>query len=153
MKELIVTLTTGLNGKILFGVIIFIIFVYVPYLFFYLRKRRAKQETFEFENKDFIKVYLELDLVGTLTVYSINGEEPSLFYETTRQGFYLFPGKSKIGVQYHMAQIDAFSVTGYKNTNIKPKKLKVYAEKSRTYSLGYNINEDKYEFNEIKATL
>jgi len=151
MSELIETLTTGLNGKILFWIIVLILFVYIPYLLVFLRKRKEKQEIFEHDNKNAIKVYLELDIIGTLTVYSINDEEPTLFYETTRQGFYLFQGKSKIGVQYHWAEIDLFSVLDYKNFNIKPREIKIYAEKGKTYSLGYNINEDKYEFNEMDA--
>jgi len=150
MKELIETLTTGLNGKILFGFITFILFVYIPFLLVYLRKRKEKQEIFEHDNKDAIKVYLELDLIGTLTVYSINGEEPTHFYETTRQGFFLLQGEYKVGVQYHWSVIAPLSVLGYKNFNIAPKEINVCVEKGKTYSLGYNIDEDNYEFNEIK---
>jgi len=95
-----------------------LLFVYIPYLLIYLRKRKDKQAVFERNNKDAIKVYLELDIMGTLTVYSINDEEPTPFYEATRQGFYLFQGESKIGVQYHRAEIDKFAVIGYKNFNL-----------------------------------
>lgn len=149
MKELIETLTTGLNGKILFGFIVIILFVYIPYLLIYLRNRKEKQEIFEHDNKDAVKVYLELDLMGTLTVYSINGEEPTPFFELTRQGFYLFEGKYNIGVQYHWNRIDKFSVTGYKNFNIEPREINVCVEKDKIYSLGYNIKEDKYIFKEV----
>ena len=146
MKELIETLTTGLNGKILIGVIFLVLFVYVPYLLIYLRKRKDKQEIFEHNNRDAIKVYFEVDVVGTLTVFSINGEEPTFFYETARQGFYIFHGESEIGVQYHWAIINELSLTGYKNFNIEPREIKVYVEKGKTYSLGYSIIKDKYEF-------
>ena len=149
MKELIETLTTGLNGKILFGFIAFILFIYLPILLIRLRRRREKQEAFEHENRDAIRIYLEVDLVGTLTVYSINGEDPTPFYEATRRGFYLFHGVSRIGVQYHWALVSPISVTGYKNFNIDPREIEVYAEKGKTYSLGYSIKKDKYEFMEI----
>ena len=151
MEELIETLTTGLNGKILFWVIVLIFFVYVPFLLLHLRKRKDKQEVFEHHNKDAIKVYLEIDIVGTLTVYSINGEEPTPFYEPTRRGFYIFQGESKIGVQYHWAERDAFSLMDYRNFNIEPREINVHTEKGKTYSLGYNIDEDKYKFNEINV--
>jgi hypothetical protein len=148
MKELIETLTTGMNGKILFAFIALILFVYVPYLLITLRRRKEKQEIFEHSNKDAIKVYLELDFIGTLTVYSVNGKEPTPFYEPTRRGFFLFQGESTIGVQYHWARISPFRVMGYKNFNIEPKEITVHVEKGKTYSLGYNIDEDKYEFKE-----
>ncbi|MDR2037481.1 MAG: hypothetical protein LBQ60_06115 [Bacteroidales bacterium] len=151
MKELIETLTTGLNGRILFWVIFLILFVYIPFLLIHLRKRKEKQAIFEHDNKDAVKVYLKPDSMGTLTVYSINSKEPTPFYEITRQGFYLFQGEYTIGVQYHWAKTDAFSVTGYENFNIAPREITIYVEKGRTYSLGYNIDKDKYEFNEINT--
>lgn len=150
MKELIETLTTGTNGRVLFCVAALILFVYVPFLFIYLRRRKKKQKIFERNNKDAIKVYLELDFVGTLTINSINGKKATPFYETTRQGFYLFQGESHIDVQYHWAALDVFSPIGYKNFNIEPREIKVYVENGKTYSLGYNIDKDKYEFNEMK---
>ncbi|MDR2954131.1 MAG: hypothetical protein LBV43_03520 [Prevotella sp.] len=151
MKELIETLTTGLNGKILLGVIVFILFVYLPYLLISLRRRKKKQVVFEQNNKDTIKVYLELDFIGTLTVYSINGKKPTPFYEPTRRGFFLFQGESTIGVKYHWARISPIRITGYKNFNIEPREITVHVEKGKTYSLGYNIDEDKYEFKEMNG--
>ena len=152
MTDLIETLTTGTNGKILFAVIALLLFVYVPYLLFYLRKRKDKQAIFEHENRDAIKVYLELDIIGTLTVCSINGEKPIPFCEATRQGFSLFQGENTIEVQYHWYRRSPFFVM-YKNFNIEPRELNVCVEKDKTYFLGYNIDEDKYEFNELNANL
>lgn len=149
MKELIEVLTTGMNGKILLVILGLFLFVYVPYLLIYLRRRKKKQAVFEQNNKDAIKVYLELDIVGTLTVYSVNKKKLILFYESTRQGFYLFQGESTIGVQYHWARISPIRATGYKNFNIEPREINVCVEKGKTYSLGYNIDEDKYEFHKM----
>ena len=151
MDELIKMLTTGLNGKILFWVVILFVFVYIPYLLISVRKRKKKQKIFELKNRDAIKVYLEFDLMGTLTVFNINGEEPTPFYESTRQGFYLFQGQSKVGLQYHWARMSPISVTGYKNFSIEPREIDVYAEKGKTYELGYNIDEDKYKFCEVNG--
>ncbi|MDL2243340.1 hypothetical protein LJB84_00645 [Bacteroidales bacterium OttesenSCG-928-J19] len=152
MTDLIETLTTGTNGKILFAVIALLLFVYVPYLLFYQRKRKDKQAIFEHENRDAIKVYLELDIIGTLTVCSINGEKPTPFYETTRQGFFLCQGDNTIEVQYHWHRRSPFFIM-YENFNIEPRELNVFVEKNKTYSLGYNIDKDKYEFNEVNTNL
>ena len=149
MTELLEMLITGKNGKILLCFTIFIFFIYTPFLITHLKKRNKNKVIFEHENKDAIKVYLGLDFSGTLTVYSVNGKDPTTFYESVRQGFYLFPGKSKIGVQYHWADIDKLSFTGYKNHNVKSRKISVYAEKDKFYSLDYSISEDKYKFKEV----
>lgn len=153
MKELFEKLATGLNGKILSGILALVVFVYVPYLLFYLRKRKTKQEIFESNNRDAIKVYLGLDIIGTLTVYSVNGGEPTFFYEATRQGFFLSPGENKIGVQYHWAKNSPFSMASYINFNIEPREINVYVKKYKTYSLEYRIKQDRYEFNEIDRAI
>ncbi|MDR2912895.1 MAG: hypothetical protein LBV38_06360 [Alistipes sp.] len=150
MNKLIETLTTGLNGKILLVVMALFCFVYLPYLFVYLRKRRKKQAVFERAHKDAVKVYLALDMIGTLTVYSVNGKEAVPFFEATRQGFYLFEGENTIGVQYHWARISPLAVSGYENFNIPPREINVLIEQGETYSLGYNIEEDEYVFQSFR---
>jgi hypothetical protein len=48
--------------------------------------------------------------------------------------------------------VSPLSVTGYRNYNMEPREINVYVEKNKTYSLGYNIDENNYEFHEINAS-
>ena len=149
MKEIIDALTTG-QYKILYWFIAAIVFIYIPWMFYYLRKRKAKADAFERKNRNAVKVYLAFDIIGTLTVYSVDGKEPVFFYETTRQGFYMFRGKHKLGVQYHWATISPLSITGYRNYNISPRELEVTIEEGKTYSLAYNRDKDEYVFSIVE---
>lgn len=145
MIEYIESLAAG-QYKILFWFICAIVFIYLPCMFIYLHRRKEKSRIFEHNHKDAVKVYYELDFVGTLEVYSVNGEDPVHFYETVRQGIYLLPGKNKVGVQYHWAERDRFSLTGYKNFNISPQELDVRVKEGNMYVIGYNHKKEEYEF-------
>ena len=119
----------ALDHKILFWVLFLFFCVYLPFLLIRLKRRKEKQKIYEERNRDAVKVYLALDSIGNLTVYSVDGREPVPFYETARQGFYLSPGEHTIGVQYHHSRPSEFNLSGFKNFNIEPRDMTVTVER------------------------
>jgi hypothetical protein len=145
MDGLVERLTTGLNGKVLLAVVVLLVFVYLPYLLITLRRRKNRQQLFEAHNREAVKLYLALDLVGTLTVCSVDGREPEPFYETTRRGYFLHPGENTLEVEYHWSIPSPLSLTGYKNYNVGPQRMVVHADTGKIYEIGYDIKRKKFE--------
>lgn len=136
--------------KILFWFLAAIILVYIPFMFLYLHKRKEKGRLFEHSHKDAVKLYFNIDLKGTLQIYSVNGGEPVFFYEIARQGIYLLPGENVLGLQYYWSERSMFSLKGFKDFNIPPQELEVFIEPGKKYSIGYNHQKETYEFDILK---
>ena len=145
MIEYIETLLTG-QYKILFWFIAAIVFIYIPLMWLYLKRRKQKGLDYAHRHRDAVKVYYDVDLTGTLTVCGVDGSKPVFFFEGLRQGFYLLPGTHKIEVHYYWNERSLFTLSGYKDYNIGPEELDVQVEKHRAYSLGYDIQKGEFRF-------
>lgn len=128
------------------------------YYYFVVLKQinRKKGDALQYkrEHPEAATVYLKTGMASlftseTITVLEVNGAEPVLFYEGTKQGFFLLPGKSVIEVECSWTRPGVV----HKNvtTQIAPSKQEVEAEAGKQYRLGFDREAKTYVFEELAA--
>ncbi len=144
------TLLTGQYKYLVwFGVVV--IFIYLPLMWLWRRRKKDKAEIFEHDHRDAVKAYIEQSEANDLlTVISINGEEPVMYAKGLKYGVYLLPGENVIHLVYQWTSRSITSLTGYETHEIPDKKLTMIVEENKEYSLLYNHTLKKYQFKENK---
>ena len=98
---------------------------------------------------DAVRVFL-LHHIGitteTITVYNVDGEEPALFTNKMKSGFYLKPGKSAVSVSYGSSRSGTMYKNVPKNTDVV--ELVLTAEVGKEYTLSFDKKTKEYELKE-----
>ncbi len=126
-----------------------ILFIYVPCMYLWLKRRKNRAVAYEHEHPEAVKVYFRrIEMDDTLNIISVNGEKPVVHSKGTKYGFYLLPGENIIHVRCQWANRSATALSGYKTHTIEDEKLKVIVETNKTYSLSCNRKLQQFEFKE-----
>ena len=98
---------------------------------------------------DAVRVFL-LHHIGikteTITVYNVDGEEPALFSDKMKVGFYLKPGKSGVSVSYGSSRQGVAYKNVTKNTDVV--ELVLETEAGKEYTLSFDKKKREFEFKE-----
>ena len=79
-----------------------------------------------------------------VTVYSVNGGEPSRFVDGGKTGFYLVPGSSKVEISYSYTRPGVLHKTVTTSTDVVEKILET--EPNQSYMLGFDRKEECFTF-------
>ena len=143
-------LFTGQYG-ILEWFIIAIVFIYIPCVLIWLKRRKAKQHDYEYHNPQAIKVYIKHDNINDwLRIISVNGEKTVTFTEGIKHGFYLKAGLNRVVVLCQWSNKSHISPLGYNTHSAGDKRLNLIAETGKQYSLCYRHDNKKYVFEEVE---
>lgn len=121
-----------------------------------IQRKKDDAEQFQRDHPEASKVYLKTGMTGLLTseevtILGVNDNEPVLFYEGLKQGFFLMPGKSVIEVSCSWTRPGVL----HKNvtTEVAPSKQEVEAEAGKAYRLGFDRDAETYVFEELTAAI
>lgn len=146
MKAFWDSLLTG-QYRILYWFFAAIVFIYIPGMLIWLRRRKRISEQYEMEHPDAVKVFIGRSMTNDLlTVHTINGEDPVMHSRGTWYGFYLRPGVNVIEAQYQWTTISVFAISGYETHHVDPVRLEVTARMGKEYELRYDHDREKYVF-------
>ncbi|MDR1329255.1 MAG: hypothetical protein LBK23_06610 [Oscillospiraceae bacterium] len=112
-----------------------------------LRGARASNKSFLAEHPDAAKVYLVTKaLVATeaARVHSVNGGKPENFFEGSKNGFYLAPGRSSVEISYTHSRPGVLHKSVTTSTGVVKKELVTEANKS--YFLGFDRKAENFTF-------
>ncbi len=148
MNNIIEAFTTG-QFRFLVWFIAAILFIYIPFMYLWLKRRKDKAQAYEHENPQFVKIYIQrTELNDILTVVSINDAKPVMFAKGIQYGFYALPGKNVIYVTYQWITRSMTALTGYETHTVDDEEMQVNIEAGKEYKLGYNHKSQKYELTE-----
>jgi len=150
MIDFIKSLTGG-QYKILFWFLLAIVFIYIPGMIIWFRRKKRKASRYEHDHPEAVKVYIKsMKANDILTVYSVNGKPPVMFTEGLLRGFYVLPGVNKMGIQYQWFEKNGFSLLGYDTHTIDAKEKRITIKLNKSYLLSYNHEKSKYIFTEVE---
>jgi len=115
------------------------------------QNKKIKKLKTEYLNRypDAVRVFL-LHHIGitteTITVYNVDGEEPALFTEKMKSGFYLKPGKSAVSVSYGNSRPGVMYKNVSKTTDVV--ELVLEAEAGKEYTLSFDKKSKEFELKE-----
>jgi hypothetical protein len=115
-----------------------------------LKSVKKSAQNFLKEHPDAVKVYLSfktLLTLGSISVHSVDGDEPAFFSESLKSGFYVIPGKRMVEMSYTSSRPGILhkSVT----TTYGPYKKEVVIAPNRNYLLGFARRQETFTFEEI----
>ncbi len=150
MQALLDTMLTG-QYRILTWFFAAILFIYIPGMFIWLRRRKQRSAQYEMEHPDAVKVFIGRSMANDLlTVYAINGEDPVMHSKGIWYGFYLRPGMNVIEAQYQWTTVSLFAISGYETHHVDPVRLEVKARMGKEYELRYDHEREDYVFARLK---
>ncbi|MGP1458453.1 MAG: hypothetical protein ACTTKL_04005 [Treponema sp.] len=127
--------------------------LYAAYMIFKMKADGKRRQEWLEQNPNASKVFigkgipLIKNILGTITVISVDGERPIFFMEKLRTGFYAAPGthvvestfeKTRPGILYR-------TVT----TKYGPSKQEITVGSSQTYAYSFDRKNETYSFEEI----
>jgi hypothetical protein len=108
--------------------------------------KRTKQKYLE-EHHDAVKVYLSLKALvalGSVTVHSVDGDEPAFFMENVKRGFYTIPGKRIVEMSYTSSRPGIIHKSVTKTYG--PYKKELIIEPNKNYLLGFDREQETFTF-------
>lgn len=148
MENLMEELLTGRYKYLIwFGAAI--VFIYIPGVYLWMRRRKEKAMNYEREHPEAVKVYIKrTELDDSLFIISIDNEKPVLFSKGIKYGYYLLPGEHIIHVRCQWTSISITSISGYETHTIENEEFNVTVEANKKYLLYCDRTSEKFEFNE-----
>ena len=133
--------------RILYWFIAAFVFIYLPGMYLWLRKRKRVSESYERDHPDAVRLFFGRTKINDLiTVSTVNGQLPVMHSRGISYGCYLRPGKNVIEVQYQWTTISVTTVSGYRTHHVDPVILAVEAGMGKEYTLSYDHDEECYVF-------
>jgi|GEM_PF-1359521 len=133
--------------RILYWFIGGFVFIYLPGMYLWLRKRKRMSESYEMEHPDAVRIFFGRTKTNDLlTVFSVNGEPPVMHSKGISYGCYLCSGKNMIEAQYQWTTISITTISGYRTHYVDPVTLDVEAGTGKEYTLFYDHEEECYVF-------
>jgi hypothetical protein len=129
---------------IVIGVVIAISVVFNVTKFKSLKK--TKQNYLE-KHPDAVKVYLSLKTLvalGSVTVHSVDGDEPAFFMENVKRGFYAMPGNRMVEMSYSQSRPGIIHKSVTKTYG--PYKKELIIEPNKNYLLGFDGGQETFTF-------
>jgi hypothetical protein len=129
----------AIAGSIVFGVV-------------RLRGAKASNKNFLTEHPDAAKVYLVAKALITTEaarVHSVNGGKPESFFEGSKSGFYLAPGRSSVEISYTYSRPGVLHKTVTTSTGAVKKEL--VAEANKSYFLGFDRKAQNFTFELLES--
>ena len=114
----------------------------------YRRNRKKKNNVWLEENQNASKIFMKQN-DGTLFIQAIDGENPRMFSEGLKSGFYLNPGEHFIESSYAITKPGIPGVTRSRSTTYGPSKQRVLIEVNKTYEYSFNSKEKNFVFCEF----
>jgi hypothetical protein len=115
-----------------------------------MKKLKSSNRDFLQANPNAAKVYLTAKAFITseaVTVISVDGEDPQLFMEGGKSGFYAVPGSRAVEMQY------AYNRPGVIHKNVMttygPVKKELLIESGKSYILGFDRDAENFTFTEF----
>ena len=121
----------------------------VSLIYAIIRNKSMKKGEADFlkNHPDAAKIYLTIKaLTATepVTVYSVDGENPSRFLDGGKTGFYAVPGKTKVEMSYSYTRPGVLHKTVTTSTDVVEKVLET--EPNRSYILGFDRKDERFTF-------
>ncbi len=111
-------------------------------------KRKGDIKQWLQEHPGAVKVFLEAksNIVtnNSIQIISVDGQEPVLFYESSKLGFYLTPGTHIIESVFSSSRPGV--VHRNVTTTYAPVKNELTVERNKTYTYSFDAKEKTYEF-------
>jgi hypothetical protein len=119
------------------------------FVFNIARMKKAKASNMDFlaRQPDAAKIYLTTKALVTseaVTVQSVNGGVPQIFYEKAKTGFYIAPGKNTVEMIYTYNRPGILHKNVTESTGVVKKELET--EPNGCYVLGYDRKENAFTF-------
>ena len=114
------------------------------------KRQKKKVEEFLKENPSAVKIYLTSKAFITqeaVQVHSVNNENPILFTEKGKAGFYLIPGDTTVGISYTYTRPGIMYRNVTKSTGLVERELTT--EENKNYMLSFNKKEEEFTFEEM----
>lgn len=149
MKEILENIFNG-PGKYIGIIFVIYLVIGLPIGLIYRKKIKNKAKKYFTENPNASKIIIFTstflgDFSDNLVIANVDGEKPNIFYEKTKSGILILPGKHIIEVEASWTRKKVFkrvhTSTGYK-------KLEIEVEAKKIYSLKYNTEEKRFIFEE-----
>lgn len=149
MREILENILSG-PGKYIGIICVIYLVIGLPLTLIYMKKMKNKTKKYLEENPDASKIMICISMLlgefsDTLDIESIDGEKPNVFYEKTKRGILVLPGKHILEVEASWTRKQVFkrvhTSTGYR-------KLEIEVEAKKCYELKYNIEEKRFIFEE-----
>lgn len=125
-----------------------IMIVYLIGYTIFMKKKKGSINKWLEQNPGAVKVFLETksNLVkqNTIQILSVDGQDPVLFYESTKLGFYLLPGTHVVESVFSSTRPGV--VHRNVTTTYSPVKNELTVERDKTYTYTFDAKEGTYEF-------
>ena len=128
-----------------------VIIVWALWMVFYMKKRKAAEQDYLGKYPDAAKVYLTAKALITseaVSIHLVNGENPALFAEGGKSGFYIKPGENVIDISY------SYTRPGVIHKNVTTTRGNVQqqltVEPRKSYMLGFDRDQEHFTFEEIE---
>jgi hypothetical protein len=112
-----------------------------------LKKIRTSNQDFLAEHPDAAKIYLSAKgfiISESVTVHTVDGGPPQLFYEKGKSGVYVVPGTCTAEISYSHNRPGVFYRNVTENTGVVKKEL--LTEPGGCYILGFDRKESAFTF-------
>jgi len=124
-------------------------------IFTILRNKKMKEDGSNFIklHPDAARVYLTtkaLAVTEAVTVYTVNGKEPSRFVDKGKTGFYVTPGHSTVEVSYSYTRPGVLHKTVTTSTDVVEKILETKARQS--YFIGFDRKAECFTFEDYASS-
>ncbi len=122
--------------------------VYLIGMTIYMKKKKGDIGKWLEKNPGAAKIFLETksNLIknNSLQIISVDDEAPVLFYENTKQGFYMLPGTHIVKSSFSSSRPGVFhrNVT----TTYAPTKQELVVESNKTYTYTFDAKNKTYQF-------
>ena len=137
------------NGMSLVLVFVAVFLVYGLIVIIWQMRKKGQVKEWLKEHQDAAMVFYNTNMIrlGTITIHSVNDEEPRFCRKGMKIGFYVLPGTNVIESSYTHSRPGIF----YRRviTTYEPSKQEIAVQANKAYLYPFNKKEQTYSFTQM----